>query len=333
MARRRGRERSAAAEPQRSGFSPLHRRYEQMILAGASVGLSSVAFAIFAPGPGKWTALVLAIATAAYFVATGLRGLRTSRASPVLSASLNLVQSGKLAEAEALLATLDGDPAVETSLAAGLQRAAIAMRRGDLSGAQRLLDAVLERTGDVRAPGRFAAIAAQAHGQRAWARAASGEIEAARSDVDAVREAAERVPTAVAHAALVEAFLAQRRGDRPALAALLRRERRLLMYGLDVRERALVRAMQRFLETPATSIYRTPAGVTKASLGDVEPPIAEWIGRVAPDLVPFAPRPPAVSMEPVTPEAPAEVSPAMLARVRARSQAASEDSGALAFAV
>lgn len=332
MASPTGRAGSPAAEPQQSGFSALRRRHERVILTGISVGLSGLVFAIFARGAGKWTALVLALSAAAYFVATGLRGLRRSSASPVLSASLNLVQSGKLAAAEALLATLKDDAAAQTAVAVGMQRAAIAMKRGDLAAAKDLLDRVLARTGSGREPGPLAAIAAQALGLRAWARAASGDVVGAVADVEAVRAAAEPAPTATAHASLAEAFLAQRRADRAALAAHLRHDRRLLMYGLDVRERALVRAMQRLLGTPATSIYRTPASVEKTIAGEAEPPIAEWIARVAPDLVAFAPRPPAAPPG-APPDAPIEPSAAMLARVRARSQAASSDSGALAFAV
>lgn len=315
---------SAASARRKSGFSGLHVLTQEWILA--AVSMAAVALVLpLSRATHKWNMAVLALSAAAYYAATGLRALRVGSASPALSEAFNLARSGDLAEAEERLASLDSDRSSTTRLLVDLARAEIAIRRGDLDDARSLLDRVIEITGDGRVVGPRAASAAEAHGLRAWARAATGDLEGAMADAAIARSGAEAVLPAHAHAALAEAFVLQRRGDRAALAAQLQRERRLLLHGLDVRERALVRAMGRMLATPSTSVYRTPAGVEKGAIGGAEPPIAVWIGRVAPDLVAFAPRTPATS----APRATKEPSPSPAASKQAsadRGRASREDS-------
>jgi len=331
------------AEAKKSGFSATRRLHERQILTGVSVGLSAILFAIFASGPGKWNALVLALSVGAYFVIAGVRGVREGSALPLLSASLNLVRAGKLVEAEALLASLSSAPRSRSgaagvwrswasfavtpwvSLGVDLQRAQIAMRRGDPTIACDHLDALISRA-DLRKRAATDGLVAEAHGLRAWALALRGDARV-QADIDAVRGAEIPFTTALAHASLAEALLALRSGARSALAAILRRERGILLHGLDVRERALVRAMQRLLATPATGIYRTPASVEKGAKAGDEPPVVEWIRRVAPELLPFAPRPPAVS-DPSANALDPEPSPsaAMVARVTARAESATSES-------
>lgn len=316
---------AAAVAPaaRRSGFSPLRRLHERQLAAGVSVWLSALSFAALADGAGKWNAVLFAFSVGSYFVGTGVHGLRTGGAFPALSASLNLLRAGKLAEAEGTLATLVS-PSRDVAVHADVQRAQIALRRGDPRAALRPLDraiAAIESSGG----SLEAAVISEARGLRAWSLSLLDDPRA-RDDIEAVRRAEGAGAAALSSASLAEALLAQRAGDRAELTSILRRDRRLLMYGLDVRERALVRAMQRAITTPATSVYRTAASVERAGHDDrEEPPIAEWIGRVAPELLPFAPRPPsgadgAIDDEPAP-------SAAMIARVRARAQGATSDTG------
>src|SRR5262249_4706310 len=81
------------------------------------------------------------------------------------------------------------------------------------------------------------------------------------------------------------AVLLERSGDRAALGEHLARERELLLEHSAPRERAVVRAYQRMLAAPKTTIYRTsaPRGAQPAD----EPAMEEWIREVAPSAAPF----------------------------------------------
>jgi hypothetical protein len=131
-------------------------------------------------------------------------------------------------------------------------------------------------------------IAQWGHGQRALAAASDGDEDLARADIASVRAIPDALPETFAAASLAEALLLARHDDRPALAALLARDRRLLLEKTSPRERALVRSLQRMLEARGGSVYREAARREEEQRGEL--PIASWISAVAPSAAAFAPR-------------------------------------------
>lgn len=298
-----------------SGFEPLRKLYRRYVVIGALFSAGGLLSTLLVGGEVTWLLPSLAIGFGGCFVALGVWGLRVGSASQVLSSSLNLVQAGKLAEAGALLDTLEGNTAAGVVVSRHIQRAMIAVRRGDLDAVVRHADIVVASPRRALFRSTYEVQRAAALGLRAWARAAKGDLEGATSDARAVRAAPVPLPEALAHAALAEAMVLERRGDRAGLAALLRRDRRLLMGGLDVRERAVVRAMQRLLKAAPRSVYRTAAEPKKLEIEE-QPTIAEWLDRIAPQLSAFAPR--ARAAAPATAPVPALVPSAeAIARVEA----------------
>ena len=95
---------------------------------------------------------------------------------------------------------------------------------------------------------------------------------------------------ALARAEVAEAIALERSGDREALAAHLAEKRALLLDSTAPRERAVVRAYQRMLRAPKSSVYRRSASrdAPAAAAADGEPTVADWIARVAPAAAPFA---------------------------------------------
>lgn len=300
-----------------SGFAPLRKLYRRYVVIGALFAAGGILLTLLLGGEVTWLLPSLGIGFGGCFVALGVWGLRVGSASQVLSSSLNLVQAGKLAEAGALLDTLEGNTATGVVVSRHIQRAMIAVRRGDLDAVVGHADVVIASPRRVLFRSTYEVQRAAALGLRAWARAAKGDLEGATSDARAVRAAPVPLPEALAHAALAEAMVLERRGERAGLAALLRRDRRLLMGGLDVRERAIVRAMQRLLKAAPRSVYRTAAEPKKLEIEE-QPTIAEWLDRIAPQLSAFAPRPRAAAPAPSTAPVPALVPSAeAIARVEA----------------
>ena len=271
----------------KSGFSQIRRSY--LLILGLGLVLLAASVVGTVAAPVFWTAFAIPFLAGCLFTAFGRWGLRIGSTMTVLSSSHNQVQAGRLAEAEAQLDALSGNRARAVRSAVHYQRAMIAARRGDLARVDRELTAMLAlpkrwmegANGDLQR--------AAAHGLRAWARAATGDLDGARSDIEEVRISKTPGSAALAHASLAEALMLERAGDRAALAALLRREGKLLLGGLEVRERSVIRAMQRMLRAPATSVYRTRVDPKKLDDKE-EPPIAEWVERVTPELAPFLPR-------------------------------------------
>jgi hypothetical protein len=273
-----------------SAFEPLYRFFRWRIFIGALLVLAGVAYAAGIGGPLVWFVTSFAFGMGGWLLGYGMWGLRTESANQVLSSSAALLQTGKLAEASALLDTLDRNTSSGVVMRRHLQRAILAERRGDLDAAELHADRAFA-TPPRHLVFRLAdeAQRSTALGLRAWVRAAKGDVEGGMEDVRAVRASSAPAPGALALASLAEAMVLERRGDRTTLGALLRRDRRLLMGGLEVRQRAVVRAMQRLLKAPPKSIYRTAAEPKSLETKD-EPAIAEWLSRVAPELSAFAPR-------------------------------------------
>jgi hypothetical protein len=204
---------------------------------------------------------------------------------PVLVSVLRAIELGRLDDAEAMLVKLGaqpagGDPRVRYF------RALVALRRADLHAARAHLDAALgPRPSRISLLGRSEPLT-QARALRAFVRAAQGDTAGAVDDAGAVRSDREADASSLAFAALAEAVVLERRGDRPGLRAHLAEHRPLLLGATGRRERALVRAYQRMLERPATSVYRESGGQALGA-GGGEAALTAWVSRVAPGAAPF----------------------------------------------
>lgn len=272
-----------------SGFAPLRKLYLRNLWLGLAAIAVGVGIAFAGSAMTAWTVTPLVLAAGGFLTALGVWGLRVGAATQVLSSSLNYLQAGKLTEAETLLDSLSRHTATAVKLSVHVQRAMIAVRRGGLDDVLFHTSAILNTPLRVFFRSNQEAQRSAAVGMRAWAHAAKRDTEAALNDIRAAREG--EIPTAegLSHASLAHAMVLEQKGDKAALAAHLARDRRLLLGSLDIRQRAIVRAMQRMLSAPPRSIYRTSAD-TKNEEPEELPTTAQWISRVAPGLAAFAPQ-------------------------------------------
>jgi hypothetical protein len=240
----------------------------------APFGLSLVAAGMFLVGFGSW-------------------GRSAGRATLFVNQSAAAIGLRRYAEAEAALA--EAEAASRSRLVrrcVAEHRGVIAMRRGDIPGALRHLDAVIAlpiglfwgRTNErqVRAIGR---------GIRAFLRASSGDLEGARADREAVARDPVAPADALSYAALAEAVWLEKSGDRGALRSHLEKHGTLLFDATAPRERAIVRAFQRMLKSRAKSVYREAEGSPRGEEGD-EPALREWVAKLVPGAAPFLPQRP-----------------------------------------
>ncbi|MCC6551603.1 MAG: hypothetical protein IT372_01105 [Polyangiaceae bacterium] len=253
-------------------------------------------FGLMALPHGPAAAGATALIATAVFGGLGVRDTyRKARALAVqaLNTSFNLISLGKLLEAEAILRALDSSPRFEWARRlTDIQLAVIAMRRGQLELAAGRLDAAIARPLGWTARDNSLQQIEGAHALRAFVRASLGRREPALEDIAAVRGAASPGKDALARVALAEAMLLERAGRRDDLRALIDRDRDLLLEHTHPRERAIVRAYQRMLRADTGSVYRMAAARDEDPAGREEPPLADWIARIAPGAAPFvrAPR-------------------------------------------
>ena len=125
---------------------------------------------------------------------------------------------------------------------------------------------------------------------------------------------------ALARAEVAEAIALERSGDREALAAHLAEKRALLLDSTAPRERAVVRAYQRMLRAPKSSVYRRSASrdAPAAAATDGEPTVADWIARVAPAAAPFARAARAPSPDGAAPASAEDIEPGLVRVAEAR---------------
>ena len=235
---------------------------------------------------GAWAAGVGLLGVSALFLLGGSLLRASGSAVPLLNDAYAAAQHGRIAEAERLLDRVEaGRPIRYVRRVADLQRANLALRRGDLDGAATRLDGTLARpTGFFTGRDERVHVLG-AHAARALVLASKGEVARARIDIAAVRGSPLATVDVLARAEVAEAILLERGGDRDALATHLGRARRLLLDYTAPRERAIVRAYQRMLEAPRASVYRQAAR-RDTEVRD-EPPLADWIARIAPAAAPF----------------------------------------------
>jgi hypothetical protein len=238
------------------------------------------------------------------FAGLGVLVRGSSGSVPVLNTAFNALLTGNIAEAERLLDQAEARWQLGyVRRVIDLQRANIAMRRGRLDVALARVEAAIARPLGLLTRNQEEGHLAGAQAMRALLRASLGDAEGARADARALAARADAPREALARAAVAEAIVLERTGDRDALAAHLRDKRSLLLEYTVPRERAVVRAFQRMLEAPRTTVYRKSAAREDDPAGD-EPTAAEWITQVAPAAAPFARRSRVAKEVAPAPEAP-----------------------------
>lgn len=209
-------------------------------------------------------------------------------AAYTINTSFNYIGLGKLNEASRLLDEAEAKPHFEwVRRLVDVQRAIIAMRRGDMAAARDRLDAAIARPIGLIEKANSLYQIEGAHALRAFARASLGDRDAALEDVRFVRSQPGASLDALAKVALAEALVLERAGERPRLKELLEREETLLLEHTHPRERAIVRGLQRMLRASSkASIYRQTAPSEGAD-DQEEPELADWVAKIAPDVAPF----------------------------------------------
>lgn len=216
-----------------------------------------------------------------------------------LAGSYHAIGRGALREADAILDGVAGSPLLWVERIAGLQRAIVAIRRGDLAAAKGKLDEVIALPIGLFARDNAAYQIEAARALRAFVHASLGDHEAAAADVAWVRNKPGAALESLARVSLAEAMSLAKRGERDALRAHIERDRALLIEHCHPRERAIVRAYQRMLKVPTSTVYRRAAAREAEQLD--EPPLADWVAKVDPAAVPFvrAPKPAQLAGPPV----------------------------------
>jgi len=300
---------SAETSPKTVAPHPGRRLFLTYATLGALATAAGLAMFGVLSGPAMVATGALYCAIGVWFFGVGAYGVAAGSAVQAVNASLNLIGQGRLREAEALLDTVRSSRVRNVQRVALVQRALIALRRGALD------DALLAASAATRVPVGFmnqvhaVAQRSNAHGIRAIVRASSGDAEGARADIEEVRRDPSAPPQGLARAALAEALLLEKAGDRGALSALLRGERRLLLDATEPRERAIVRGLQRLVKAPTTSVYRTQAAPATVDAAVEEPALADWVLAVAPGVAPFVRAPTEPARAPAPPRGPAELVP------------------------
>ncbi|MDC3961278.1 hypothetical protein KEG38_46080 [Polyangium jinanense] len=260
-----------------------------VVMGGLLLLLGVLSLALFVlsglPSAGSMILVSVCAVLGGVFAFFGLVGRRVGAGVQVVNTSFDLINRGRLAEAEAHLDLVEqGRPAPLMTCVAAVQRGLIGMRRGDIPAALAALDRAIATPHGVLHRAQIRIQIAAARAIRAFLRAASGDRAGAREDIDVVRGSPDALPQALGRAALAEAILLERSGDRDALREHLVTHHELLFDATDRRERTIVRAFQRMLETTATSVYRKGA---KRDADSEEPPLADWIAQVVPEAAPF----------------------------------------------
>jgi len=281
----------SAPAPKNLPRHATHRYHTTLLVLGGILLLLGVYSLVLAPllfgiaGGGFFILGAICAVFGGLFAVFGALGRRIGVGVQVVNTSFDLINRGRLAEAEGYLDLAEqGRPHLLVACVAAVQRGLIAMRRGDVPTALAALDRGIATPHGLLYRGQIKVQAINARAIRAFLRAASGDREGARADIEAVRTSPDALPQSLGRVALAEAILLERAGEREALREHLVTHHELLFDATDRRERTIVRAFQRMLEATATSVYRKGA---KRHEGSEEPPLADWIAQVVPEAAPF----------------------------------------------
>lgn len=260
---------------------PYQKQATRQIAIGAVFGALGLLVAVL----GFPTTLVAGASFAALggmFFYFGVFARGHLRSLQVNNAAYDLLSRGKITEAERLLDSI-GAPQGHIGRAVELQRALIAIRRGDSASSEAHATRVLEKRVPFFARDFGGQQEASALAIRALARASAGNAAGAREDIARVRSHSHRVPEALARASVAEAISFARADEREQLARSLREGLHLVDYTMP-RERALLRALRRMVAAPARSVYREPARPTEPR---EEPLLEEWVAKIAPEAAAY----------------------------------------------
>jgi tetratricopeptide (TPR) repeat protein len=211
-------------------------------------------------------------------LAAGLYLRPLGRVTQSLGAALNAASTGHLAQAEKLLDETEKISRLShVRRAVALQRALFAAQRGEIESAFTHAGAAIDPP-----PGLFfreveIGLQTSAFALRSFLRASIDDSRGAREDLARVRSNPDAPRDALARAALAEAVLLERAGNRSALREHLVEARRLLLEHTLPRERALVHAYQRALAT-RTGVYRQGAERRRPRAHSRDPAIANRVG-------------------------------------------------------
>jgi hypothetical protein len=224
-----------------------------------------------------------------FIVAMVVSALRLRAATvsvPQINTALDAHARADLAEARALLEQADQAASRSPYLmrAIDLQRAEIAWTLGDLNAARAFVELAAKR------PARGAATRLQegsAWGLSALVRAARGELDQARLDIERMRTHPSPLPGALGRAELAQAIVLARTGDRAALESHLERRREILRQ-VAPRERAIARVLERFALGGNLRVMH--AAPLARACGEI-PSLSTWLAKVLPIDLPLAKEP------------------------------------------
>jgi tetratricopeptide (TPR) repeat protein len=210
-----------------------------------------------------------------------------------LNSAFNLIGLGRLRDASEVLDEVEVKSSEPWALRlADIQRAIIAIRRGEVAPAEAHLSSAIERplVGYARENATYQLEGAYA--LRAFVRAALGRHEDARADIAHV-ESGNPSDDARARVALTEAMILEQQGKREELRMLLTQKSALLLEHTHPRERAIVRAFQRMVRSDRASVYRRAEVARREKVEGEEPMLTDWVAKVAPGAADFvrSPRP------------------------------------------
>ncbi len=307
----------AAMPPEPPPALPPHPAVRQsLIFLGGGAGMIVYGITLLA-NPGGWLAGPIFLVTAGGLIGLGLFVRQSGPAAQAVNQALNLALTGQIAEADDRFAAADARFSLGyVRRVIAINRAWIALRRGDLERAVELAGTAISRPVQWLTRGHDRSNIAEALGIRAVALASLGDDVGAERDIAAILANPLASPYALARAELSKALLLERAGDRAALGAHLAKHRRLLLEHTHPRDRAIVRAYQRMLTAQSTSVYRH--GASRDPAPRDEPALSDWVAKLAPGAASFVRPEAARGNAPLDPEPAVEVAPAVAAVAKAR---------------
>jgi hypothetical protein len=237
-------------------------------------------------GSGAWLHTLI---VAGAFLAFLLAMRRINAAAAAYNASIHgswaHLEAGRYEEAERAVEAAAKSRLPQFRRAYHLQHAEIAARRGDREEALARVAPAIDAPEAPWFRGAQRKVAIAARGLRAFLRASAGDEAGARADIEAVRAASDVQPNTRARAALAEALVVEKSGDRAALRELLEKWRPLVVEAGGTRDRALWRALEAMSDASQASVYRQKGD--RAAADDEAAAIAAWVARYAPNAAPF----------------------------------------------
>jgi tetratricopeptide (TPR) repeat protein len=217
----------------------------------------------------------------------GALGVLRGKAAQAANAATRSMGLGQLDEADRYLDRIAHSRVRLVRRTYHLFRAKTALRRGDIPKAQEHADAVMSLPFELFPSPEERWYAAEARALRAFIGASIADPKSVREDIAAVRSARVTRSAAIGLAAVAEALLLAREGEREALREYLHRERFVLFEATRPRERAIVRALHRMLSAAPTTAYRRQIEPAPSAVEAEEPDLATLATRIAPAAAPF----------------------------------------------